>query len=109
MKEFNYDYARLELNLGLTSTAGVYIRNASLVATGLYQGITEDGDKEPTKGGEHIYNGTFDQGNNKDAGGVYTRLKFWNVKGNAAANVDTQQKLELKSKTKKKIQNTANK
>lgn len=99
MKEFNDDYARLELNLGLTSTAGVYIRNASLVATGLYQGITEDGDKEPTKGGEHIYNGTFDQGNNKDAGGAYTRLKFWNVKGNVAANVDTQRKLVLGSGT----------
>ena len=99
MKEFNDDYARLELNLGLTSTAGVYIRNASLIATGLYQGITESGDKEPTKGGEHIYNGTFDQGNNKDAGGAYTRLKFWNVKGNAAASVDAQRKLVLGSGT----------
>lgn len=88
MTESTDDAARLELNLGAGTTDAVYVRNASLKAIGIYEGRSEEDEKEPVKGGEHIYNGTFDQGNNKDVNDEYTRLRFWNTIGTVTAKVD---------------------
>lgn len=88
MSESTDDAARLEFNLGAGTTDAVYIRNASLKAIGVYEGTSEDDVKEPVKGGEHIYNGTFDQGNNKDENNEYTRMRFWDTVGTVTAKVD---------------------
>lgn len=88
MTEGTDDATRLELNLGAGTTDAVYFRNASLKAVGIYEGPSEDSEKEPLKGGEHIYNGTFDQGNNQDENKEYTRFKFWDTIGTVTAKVD---------------------
>ncbi len=92
MSEATDDAARLELNLGAGTTDAVYFRNASLKAIGIYEGEPEDGEKAPLSGGEHIYNGTFDQGNNKDENDKYTRMRFWNTMGSVTAAVDNQER-----------------
>lgn len=92
MEEITDDAARLELNLGAGTKDAVYFRNASLKAIGIYKGRSEEDEKEPVKGGEHIYNGTFDQGNNKDDNDEYTRLRFWNTIGTITAKVDKDQR-----------------
>ncbi|MGF7143000.1 beta-glucanase (GH16 family) [Anaerotaenia torta] len=64
---------RLELNMGL-SNIPVTVKNVSVKVLGLSEEISEDAPKEPLPNGEHIYNGTFDQG---DA----SRMQFWSVIG----------------------------
>lgn len=88
MTDATDEAARLELNLGAGTTDSVYFRNASLKAIGAYEGESEDKEKEPLKSGEHIYNGTFDQGNNQNEQKEYTRLRFWKTIGGATAVVD---------------------
>lgn len=87
MTELSDENTRLEINMGANGTDSVYFRNATLVATGVYEGEPEDTDKKPLGNGEYIYNGTFDQGNNKDSSGKYTRMRFWNLIGGAQGSV----------------------
>lgn len=87
MTELSDDYTRLELNLGAGSTGNVYFRNASLAATGKVGVKPDDIVKDPLGNGEHIYNGTFDQGNNKNSADEYTRMRFWSLMGGATGSV----------------------
>jgi beta-glucanase (GH16 family)/uncharacterized protein YjdB len=52
---------RIEFNLGLTSGA-CYFKNFSVICTGLIPTEGPDDAKAPLANGNHIYNGTFDQG-----------------------------------------------
>ncbi|MCM3665171.1 carbohydrate binding domain-containing protein [Mesobacillus subterraneus] len=83
--EFTFDMlnetdieSRLEFNLGGNGTNPVWIGNVKVEdITGAP--VDEDGPKQPLPGGNHIYNGTFDQGG-------MDRLMFWNFSvGDAAA------------------------
>lgn len=87
MTELSDEATRLELNLGANGTGNIYFRNVSLVATGKAEAKPDDIEKEPLSNGEHIYNGTFDQGNNKDENNEYTRMRFWSLMGGAAGSV----------------------
>lgn len=69
--------ARFEMNMGLNSSS-IYIKDIVVKSTGLIKEVEPNGEKEPLGNGERIYNGTFDQGNEVDDKGRYTRLKFWN-------------------------------
>lgn len=69
---------RLELNMGL-SNIPVSIKNVKVEVLELIGDVSEDAPKPPLTNGEHIYNGTFDQGN-------ATRMQFWRVVG-ATGNV----------------------
>lgn len=59
---------RIEWNLGLSAGAS-YFKNFSIICTGLTPTLGEDDSKEPLADGNHIYNGTFDQGK--------SRIYFW--------------------------------
>ncbi|KGP91078.1 licheninase [Pontibacillus chungwhensis BH030062] len=60
--------ARLEFNLGQTSTNPVWIGNVRVEdITGQ---VDESNQKEPLADGNHVYNGTFDQGD-------FSRLVYW--------------------------------
>jgi beta-glucanase (GH16 family) len=83
--EFTFDMlnetdieSRLEFNLGGNGTNPVWIGNVKVEdITGAP--VDEDGPKQPLPDGNHIYNGTFDQGG-------MDRLMFWNFSvGDAAA------------------------
>ena len=74
--------ARIEMNIG-NALGTVYVGNAKLVA--LTDQEVEDleneklhGKKTPLDNGEHVYNGTFDQGNN--------RLGYWDLDGDYQAD-----------------------
>ena len=74
--------ARIEMNIG-NALGTVYVGNAKLVA--LTDQELEDiendklhGKKTPLDNGEHIYNGTFDQGNGK--------LAYWDLDGDYTAD-----------------------
>jgi hypothetical protein len=83
--EFTFDMlndtdiaSRLEFNLGGNGTAPVWIGNVRVEdITGAP--VDEDASKRPLANGNHVYNGTFDQGG-------MDRLMFWNFSvGDAAA------------------------
>jgi beta-glucanase (GH16 family) len=83
--EFTFDMlnetdiaSRLEFNLGGNGTNPVWIGNVRVEdITGTP--VDEDGPKQPLPDGNHVYNGTFDQGG-------MDRLMFWNFSvGDAAA------------------------
>ncbi len=83
--EFTFDMlnetdieSRLEFNLGGNGTNPVWIGNVRVEdITGAP--VDEDGPKQPLPDGNHVYNGTFDQGG-------MDRLMFWNFSvGDAAA------------------------
>ncbi|WP_246017785.1 carbohydrate binding domain-containing protein [Mesobacillus subterraneus] len=87
--EFTFDMlnetdiqSRLEFNLGGNGTAPVWIGNVRVEdITGTL--IDNDAAKQPLPDGNHVYNGTFDQGG-------LDRMIFWNFKvndGNAKATV----------------------
>lgn len=60
--------ARLEFNMGQTSTNPVWIGNVRVEdITGQ---VDESNQKEPLADGNHVYNGTFDQGD-------FSRLVYW--------------------------------
>ncbi|WP_345242689.1 carbohydrate binding domain-containing protein [Pontibacillus salipaludis] len=60
--------ARLEFNLGQTSTNPVWIGNVRV--EDITDQIEESNQKEPLADGNHVYNGTFDQGD-------FSRLVYW--------------------------------
>jgi beta-glucanase (GH16 family) len=83
--EFTFDMlnetdieSRLEFNLGGNGTNPVWIGNVKVEdITGAP--VDQDGPKQPLPDGNHVYNGTFDQGG-------MDRLMFWNFSvGDAAA------------------------
>lgn len=80
MSESSQDKARLELNMGI-DTNGVTIGNVTVKQTEP-DVLDEDAKKAPLENGNHIYNGTFDQGTK--------RMKFWHV-DEAAANTSNRQ------------------
>lgn len=74
--------ARLEFNLGL-NTSTVWIGNVSLEAVEPPV-VDYDAAKKPQVDGNHVYNGTFDQGD-------LSRMSYWNiatVDATASASVD---------------------
>lgn len=52
---------RIEFNFQ-QSTGKCYFKNFSIISTGVTPEIDMDSTKEPLSNGNHIYNGTFDQG-----------------------------------------------
>lgn len=82
--EFTFDMlnetdieSRLEFNLGGNGTAPVWIGNVKVEdVTGLEE--NPDAPKQPLPNGNHIYNGTFDQGG-------MDRMMFWNFSVNNEA------------------------
>lgn len=82
--EFTFDMlnetdiaSRLEFNLGGNGTNPVWIGNVRVVdITGTP--VDEDAPKQPLPNGNHVYNGTFDQGG-------MDRLMFWNFSVEDAA------------------------
>ncbi len=70
---------RLEYNLGNTDPySAVHLSNVSLKKIG-YEEIVEDDSKKVLTDGNHVYNGAFQEGEN--------RLEFWDIKNDANANV----------------------
>ncbi|MCA1054055.1 carbohydrate binding domain-containing protein [Rossellomorea aquimaris] len=68
--------ARLEINMGAKGNAPVWIGNVRVEEV---EPIDPEGtSKTPLGDGNHVYNGTFDQGD-------MTRLKYWDVAVNAPA------------------------
>lgn len=61
---------RIEFNFQ-QSTGKCYFKNFSIISTGKTPDVDEDASKEPLANGNHIYNGTFDQGTG--------RMGFWHV------------------------------
>lgn len=62
--------ARLEFNMGSTSTSSVWIGNVRVEdITGEQR---ESPQKEPLPDGNHVYNGTFDQGD-------FSRMVYWDI------------------------------
>ncbi|WP_226647546.1 carbohydrate binding domain-containing protein [Mesobacillus subterraneus] len=82
--EFSFDMlndtdiaSRLEFNLGGNGTNPVWIGNVRVEdITG--EPVDEDGPKQPLPDGNHVYNGTFDQGG-------MDRMIFWNFSDEDAA------------------------
>ncbi|MBT2693516.1 carbohydrate binding domain-containing protein [Bacillus sp. ISL-55] len=82
--EFTFDMlndtdiaARLEFNLGGNGTNPVWIGNVRVEdITG--EAVDEDAPKQPLPNGNHVYNGTFDQGG-------MDRMMFWNFSVKDAA------------------------
>lgn len=62
--------ARLEFNIG-KDTGSVWIGNVSVTLVNTEGGVDDDMIKTPLRGGHLVYNGTFDQGNE--------RLAFWHT------------------------------
>jgi beta-glucanase (GH16 family) len=81
--------ARLEFNLGLYDET-VWIGNIRLETTEPLE-EDENSEKEPLRDGNHIYNGTFDQGDS-------TRMTYWNfiVDGADAKGTVDEETRELK-------------
>ncbi|MCR2823116.1 carbohydrate binding domain-containing protein [Lederbergia panacisoli] len=82
--------ARLEFNMGLNANT-VWIGNAVLEEIDPVDPYNEDAPKKPLSNGNHIYNGTFDQGR-------LDRMTYWNLHTDGAvakASVDPD-KRELK-------------
>ncbi|XXM72442.1 carbohydrate binding domain-containing protein [Lysinibacillus sphaericus] len=76
--------ARLEFNMGANGNAPVWIGNVRLEEV---EPVDPEGAlKTPLPDGNHIYNGTFDQGD-------MTRMKYWDlvVNESAAATADVQE------------------
>ncbi|OIJ17433.1 beta-glucanase [Anaerobacillus alkalilacustris] len=75
--------ARLEFNLGLNSNP-VWIGNVVVEEVDALDPYNEDAPKRPLSNGNHVYNGTFDQGG-------MDRMTFWHFKTDGAeakASVD---------------------
>ncbi len=70
---------RIEFNLGLT-TGACYFKNFSVICTGLIPTQGEDDAKEPLSNGNHVYNGTFDQGTG--------RYYYWHAGAGTAISVE---------------------
>lgn len=77
-KHYSYDFdmvadtdadGRLEFTLG-GATGRTYFKNFSIVCTGITTVAGADDAKEPLENGNHVYNGSFDQG--------IGRTYFWN-------------------------------
>ncbi len=64
---------RIEINMGQT-TGACYFKDFSIVTTGQTPVIGADDEKQPLADGNHIYNGTFDQGDG--------RIYFWHAMDN---------------------------
>ncbi|MDO5519249.1 MAG: carbohydrate binding domain-containing protein [bacterium] len=86
MKSKTDKNCRLEINMG-QNTSSVYLKDIQVVSTGTTKIAGENEAKEPLANGQHVYNGTFDQGNKVNDLGSMTRLKYWNVE-NTDATVD---------------------
>ncbi len=70
---------RLEYNLGNTTPyAAVHLSNVSLKKIG-YEEIVDDGTKKVLADGNHVYNGSFQEGEN--------RLAYWDIEKDADATV----------------------
>ncbi|GGM28801.1 hypothetical protein GCM10011351_13500 [Paraliobacillus quinghaiensis] len=83
MQQDSDPLARLELNMGL-NTNPVWIGNAKLEETVAVDPYDEYAPKEPLSNGNHVYNGTFDQGN-------IDRMTYWDLlteSADASASVD---------------------
>ncbi len=75
--------ARLEFNLG-TNSNPVWIGNVKVEEVDPLDPYNEDAPKDPLSNGNHVYNGTFDQGD-------MDRMTFWNFLtegADATASVD---------------------
>lgn len=70
--------ARLEFNLGNNGTAPVWLGNVRVEEI-TNEPINESHSKTPLRDGNHVYNGTFDQGN-------MDRLTYWNFVSNNKKN-----------------------
>ncbi|TXC91376.1 family 16 glycosylhydrolase [Metabacillus litoralis] len=68
--------ARLELNMGLDPNS-VWVGNVVLEETEAQDPYNENAPKTPLANGNHIYNGTFDQGR-------MDRMTYWNVETTGA-------------------------
>lgn len=68
--------ARLEFNMGL-NTKSIWLGNVKLVEVDAIDLYKEDAAKEPLVGGNHVYNGTFDQGR-------VDRMTYWHWVTNGA-------------------------
>lgn len=77
---------RIEFNFQ-QSTGKCYFKNFSIISTGVTPEIDMDSTKEPLSNGNHIYNGTFDQGEG--------RLGFWHVDNASASVQKTERKLNV--------------
>lgn len=87
-KTYTYDFrmtnaddanGRLEFNMGNTgSTAAIHISNVKLEKTG-YEEIAEDNTKTVLADGNYVYNGGFQEGNN--------RLGYWDIDNKAGADI----------------------
>ncbi|WP_249414156.1 carbohydrate binding domain-containing protein [Alteribacter keqinensis] len=75
--------ARLEYNMGL-NTNSVWVGNVVLEEVEAQDPYNENAPKQPLRNGNHVYNGTFDQGR-------MDRMTFWNLESegaDASASVD---------------------
>lgn len=80
MKSDSDANGRLEFNLGhMGSVADVVISNVSIKKTGVDDSVFEEPDKTILADGNHIYNGSFQEGAN--------RLKYWTVSEGANVSV----------------------
>ncbi|WP_368505934.1 carbohydrate binding domain-containing protein [Alkalihalophilus sp. As8PL] len=81
--------ARLEYNMGL-NTNNVWVGNVVLEEVDPQDPYEENAPKQPLRNGNHVYNGTFDQGR-------MDRMTYWNFEGDgASASVDPiERKLEI--------------
>lgn len=78
---------RLELNMGL-SNIPVSIKNVKVEVLELIGDVSKDAAKLSLANGEHIYNGTFDQGN-------CTRMQFWRAVGTTGNVTPLERALKL--------------
>ncbi|MDO5291948.1 MAG: carbohydrate binding domain-containing protein [bacterium] len=91
MKSETDENCRLEINMG-QNTSSVYVKDLQVVSIGKTKVAGENEAKEPLSNGEHIYNGTFDQGNKVNDQGIMTRMKYWNTENvNAVVDASTRQ------------------
>ena len=71
---------RIEFNMGQT-TGACYFKDFSIISTGKTPKQDPDAAKTPLSDGNHIYNGTFDQGTG--------RTGYWNAFENTTMSVDS--------------------
>lgn len=70
-------YGRLEVNLGQAGS-NVYLKNVSVVESSIEE--NNNLSKVPLENGQHIYNGTFNEGDD--------RKKYWDFNGNGIFTID---------------------
>ena len=80
---------RIEFNFQ-QSIGKCYFKNFSIISTGKTPEVDEDASKEPLANGNHIYNGTFDQGTG--------RIGFWHINDADASVTKAERKLNITGK-----------